>query len=100
MPADAPSPQPLTEEQREWVRRNAGVVQQVARRVGHKLRDVHESDLVSAGEEGLVQAAREYDPEGGRTFASWAWIRVQGATSMRCGSCTRSASGSRMRGGR
>jgi len=42
---------------------------------GHIERD----DVIGLGDFGLVEAATRYDPEGGATFATFAWYRVQGA---------------------
>lgn len=42
---------------------------------GHVERD----DLVALGDLGLVEASTRYDPEGGASFATFAWYRVQGA---------------------
>ncbi len=36
-------------------------------------------ELVSLGDLGLVEAASRFDPEGGASFATFAWYRVQGA---------------------
>ncbi len=36
-------------------------------------------ELVAAGKEGLVKAARNWDPKKGRTFTSWAYLRIEGA---------------------
>jgi RNA polymerase sigma factor for flagellar operon FliA len=61
------------EEQMPWVRAAA---RRVARRAGPAV-DVDE--LVGLGSEGLVQAARSYDPGRGVPFAAWARLRVRGA---------------------
>lgn len=42
---------------------------------------VRADDLTSAGNLGLVQAARSYQPGRGSTFASWAKLRIRGAIS-------------------
>jgi RNA polymerase sigma factor for flagellar operon FliA len=42
-------------------------------------RHVAREDLVSAGSEGLVDAARKFDPSKGVTFAAYAAIRIRGA---------------------
>jgi RNA polymerase sigma factor FliA len=61
------------EDQMPWVRAAA---RRVARRAGPAV-DVDE--LVGLGSEGLVQAARSYDPGRGVPFAAWARLRVRGA---------------------
>jgi len=35
-------------------------------------------DLIAYGNEGLLEAARRYDPSRGATFATYAWYRVRG----------------------
>lgn len=40
---------------------------------------VEKSELVSLGDLGLAEAASRWDPEGGASFATFAWYRVQGA---------------------
>ncbi len=42
---------------------------------GHVERD----ELVSLADLGLVEASTRYDPEGGASFATFAWYRVQGS---------------------
>jgi RNA polymerase sigma factor for flagellar operon FliA len=40
---------------------------------------IERGELVSFGDLGLVEAASRFDPDGGATFATFAWYRVQGA---------------------
>jgi RNA polymerase sigma factor for flagellar operon FliA len=40
---------------------------------------VDKSELVSLGDLGLAEAASRWDPDGGASFATFAWYRVQGA---------------------
>src|SRR5262249_53885462 len=73
---------PLTPAQRTLVAAPAarGVVQRLARRLGRRYRDIcSEDDLAGAGELGLAQAARLFDPSLGVTFEVFAWSRVHGA---------------------
>ena len=78
MGADGGKQEALTDEQRYWIELAVQVVPKLARRLAPALR-MDETDLLSAGNEALVDAARRYDPEGGRSFKSWAWLRVRGA---------------------
>ncbi len=52
------------------------VARQVARAIGNA---VEVADLVSYGQEGLLDAARRYDPERGVPFRAYANYRVRGA---------------------
>jgi RNA polymerase sigma factor for flagellar operon FliA len=40
---------------------------------------VDKQEIVSLGDLGLVEAASRWDPDGGASFATFAWYRVQGA---------------------
>jgi RNA polymerase sigma factor for flagellar operon FliA len=40
---------------------------------------IEKRELVSLGDLGLVEAASRFDPDGGASFATFAWYRVQGA---------------------
>src|ERR1700683_3649245 len=52
------------------------ICHQVRKQIGSNLRM---DDLVSHGREGLLRAARSFDPERGVPFRHWANIRVRGA---------------------
>lgn len=56
------------------------VVDQIARRMRREFGPTMSvEELVSYGREGLISAARNYDPSHGVPFASWATIRARGA---------------------
>lgn len=63
----------------ELVRAHMDLVYRVARRLQQQLASSGLDDLVSAGLEGLFQAARSYDPERGVLFRSYARHRIRGA---------------------
>src|ERR1700690_4553925 len=54
-------------------------VEIIAREVRHPLGGVNLDDLRSAGNEGLVSAARSFDASLGVPFRRWANLRVRGA---------------------
>lgn len=77
----APMASTLTESARtELARGHVGLVQKVARTI---LREqptwVRLDDLVGAGHEGLLDAARRFDPDRGASFSTYAYYRVRGA---------------------
>lgn len=56
------------------------LVRRVAGRIARRLpRHVQLDDLISAGTEGLVDAAQRFDPEKGVAFSAYAEIRIRGA---------------------
>ncbi|MEZ4220280.1 MAG: sigma-70 family RNA polymerase sigma factor [Polyangiaceae bacterium] len=64
----------------ERFNQNLDLVEIIARQVGRTLGRVSElEDLVSYGQEGLLDAARRYDPERGVPFRAYANFRVRGA---------------------
>jgi RNA polymerase sigma factor for flagellar operon FliA len=57
-----------------------GLVGIIARKIGRTIQGhVTHEDLVSYGNEGLLDAARRYDPERGIPFRNYAHFRVRGA---------------------
>jgi len=56
-----------------------GLAQSLAGRVHRQLPFVEFDDLLAAGVEGLLQAARRYDPSHGHAFSTFAYYRVRGA---------------------
>lgn len=54
-------------------------VEQLARALAPKMPHASRDELVSAGYEGLVQAALRYEPESGVPFGAFAHYRVRGA---------------------
>jgi RNA polymerase sigma factor for flagellar operon FliA len=69
----------LTPEQTRWVEQFVPRVAELAHQMARKVPNVGEDELVSAGYEGLVQAALRYEPTSGVPFAAWAHYRVRGA---------------------
>jgi len=71
---------PLTANQRELVERSMPVVDKVARILARRYATlVGYDDMLAMGREGLVQAARAYDPALGVPFSTFSTYRVQGA---------------------
>ncbi len=69
-----------TPESRQRFEANLDLVEIIARQVGRKSGDALElDDLLSYGREGLLDAARRYDPTRGVPFRSYANFRVRGA---------------------
>jgi RNA polymerase sigma factor for flagellar operon FliA len=60
------------------IRQGLQLVDIIARQIGKQL-PIDLATLVSYGREGLLVAARRYDPSYGVPFANWANIRVRGA---------------------
>ncbi len=74
-PEGADSPEVLAR-----IQEGLRVVDIVARQLARQLSfGVEVDDLVAAGHEGLLSAARSYDPARGVPFRSWANLRVRGA---------------------
>ncbi len=69
----------LSPEQSRWVEQFVPTVVELAHHIARRVPNVTEDDLVSAGYEGLVQAALRYEPASGVPFAAWAHYRVRGA---------------------
>lgn len=72
-------PAQLDERQRRWVEQAIPRVEKLARRLVMRIPHLNLDDLVSAGYEGLVQAAQRYDPHSGTPFVAFAHYRVRGA---------------------
>jgi len=70
----------MTPEEQELVTDHLALVHSIARKVKAQLPQfVDYEELVSNGQEGLIQAARRYDPERGVAFATFAYYRIRGA---------------------
>jgi RNA polymerase sigma factor FliA len=69
----------LTREQQRWVEHAAPRVPRLARALAPRISHASLDELTSAGYEGLVQAARRYDPACGVPFHAFAHYRVRGA---------------------
>lgn len=69
----------LTEDQRRRIEHATPRVLALARALAPQIPQVAQDDLVSAGYEGLVQAALRYDPASGVPFTAFAHYRVRGA---------------------
>lgn len=85
-PAPAPAERrhnyvtPGTNAEAEIVERYLPLVKTVVGRVALNLPShVNQDDLNSAGLVGLLNAVRNYDPEGGSSFESYARVRIRGA---------------------
>jgi RNA polymerase sigma factor for flagellar operon FliA len=64
----------------EWVREYLPLVKTLVGRIAMTLPShVEADDLYSAGMVGLLNAIRNYDPEGGSTFESYARVRIRGS---------------------
>lgn len=76
----APMAPRLTESERdELVRGHVEMVSRIARAVHRDMPTwVRVDDLVGPGHEGLVDAARRFDPERGSSFRNYAYYRVRG----------------------
>jgi RNA polymerase sigma factor for flagellar operon FliA len=62
------------------VARHLDLVRRIAGRVHRDVSaHIEYDDLVSLGTQGLMQAARRYDPERGTAFAGFAYYRIRGA---------------------
>lgn len=72
-------PAPLTEQQRLRVERHVDEVGKIAASVRRLLPHLDLDELESLGNEGLVNAARRYDPESGVSFGAFAHHRIRGA---------------------
>lgn len=72
---------PLTDEEAARVERHASLVRVIAGRVVRKagLGVLTFEDLISAGNEALVQAAMRFDPSSPTSFATYAHYRVYGS---------------------
>lgn len=70
---------PLTDDQRRRVEGYAPRVIAIALKVHGLLPHIEVEELQSLGNEGLVEAARRYDPELGVPFGAFAHLRIRGA---------------------
>lgn len=67
-------------EQSAMVTRHVRLVQRIARMILHDQPTwVRLDDLLGAGQEGLLDAARRYDPAKGAAFSTYAHYRIRGA---------------------
>lgn len=65
---------------RELIEKHQGLVRSLAWKIHCKLpRHIELEDLVSFGQVGLAEAARDFDPERGHVFTTYAYYRVRGA---------------------
>jgi len=63
-----------------WVDECQGLVRSLAVRIHRKLPPgVELEDLVAYGQVGLVEAARDFDPDRGNRFSTYAYYRIRGA---------------------
>lgn len=69
----------LTQQQRRWIEHVLPRVHAIARSLRSRMSHLTEDDLVSAGYEGLIQAAQRYDPSAGVPFPAFANYRIRGA---------------------
>jgi RNA polymerase sigma factor for flagellar operon FliA len=69
---------PLTADQQRLVQDSLGLVQRVARRVARRFPRTRLDEVVSAGQEALVEAARTFDLARGVPFEGFAFTRVHG----------------------
>jgi RNA polymerase sigma factor for flagellar operon FliA len=70
----------MTPREEELVTTHLPLVHSLAHKLApHLGRGVEHDELVSAGHEGLIQAARRYDPERGVAFSTFAYYRIRGA---------------------
>lgn len=76
----APMAPRLTESERdELVRGHLDMVPRIARKIQRDMPSwVRLDDLVGAGQEGLLDAARRFDPARGSSFNNYAYYRVRG----------------------
>lgn len=69
----------LSPQQTRWVEQCLPRVEQLARTLAPRMPHASREELVSAGYEGLVQAALRYEPQSGVPFGAFAHFRVRGA---------------------
>lgn len=70
----------MTPENQELVTQHQALVHSIAKKVKGQMPQVIEyEELVSYGQEGLIQAARRFDPERGAVFSTFAYYRIRGA---------------------
>jgi RNA polymerase sigma factor for flagellar operon FliA len=69
----------MTPAEHELVTAHLPLVQSLARKLAAQLPWVERDDLVSAGREGLIQAAQRFDPSRGVAFSTFAYYRIRGA---------------------
>ncbi len=69
----------LTPEQAARVERNAELVRRIAAKLARTVGVLSTDELISAGNEGLVQAALRYDSNSGASFSTFAYYRIRGA---------------------
>jgi RNA polymerase sigma factor for flagellar operon FliA len=72
--------QPGSQAEEELVQKHLSLVRQVVGRLAMGLPShVDQDDLYSSGLVGLLNAVRNFDPQGGSTFESYARVRIRGA---------------------
>ena len=77
---DVPLAEGLATDQDRLVTENLGLVYDLARKLERQGGPGPErGDLVSAGVQGLIQAARAFDPDRGLAFSTLAVVRIRGA---------------------
>jgi len=66
--------------QQAWIEECQGLVRSLAVAIHRKLPPTVElDDLIAYGQVGLVEAAREFDPDRGNRFSTYAYYRIRGA---------------------
>jgi RNA polymerase sigma factor for flagellar operon FliA len=71
---------PLDEARRRLAEDHLGLVERLAQRIARDLPpEADLAEMVSAGREGLLDAARRYDPARGASFETYAYYRIRGA---------------------
>jgi RNA polymerase sigma factor (sigma-70 family) len=70
---------PLTDRERRLVQAAAHLVEGLAASMARRFRTIPLEDFVSVGSAAAVTAARNFDPERGTTFESFAYQRIRGS---------------------
>jgi RNA polymerase sigma factor for flagellar operon FliA len=69
-----------TDSFQQRIEQNQGLVRSLAWKIHQRLPDhVEFDDLVGYGQVGLAEAARDFDPERGSAFSTFAYYRIRGA---------------------
>lgn len=69
-----------TKTNQEWIGQCQGLVRSLAMQIQKKLpRHLDLDDLISYGQIGLAEAARDFDPARGGKFSTFAYYRIRGA---------------------
>jgi RNA polymerase sigma factor FliA len=73
------APHPVTEPSR-LIEQCQGLVRSLASSIGRKLPPhIELEDLIEYGQVGLIEAARDFDPQRGGQFSTYAYYRIRGA---------------------